>query len=89
MSEIVVKRPSKNELDELHIEGWSSWVCEPSQFDWEYDSNETAYLYEGKVKVKTGSGEVEIGAGDLVFFPKGLKCRWNVLEKVRKVYNFS
>lgn len=89
MLEIKIEKLSDKELEKLDVKNWSSWECEPSQFDWEYVSNETAYLYEGKVKVKTASGEVEIQAGDLVHFPKGLRCVWKVIEKVRKVYKFS
>ena len=89
MSEIKIEKPSKEKLDSLKVNSWSPWECEPSFFDWEYETDETAYVYEGKVKVKTDKEEVEINAGDLVFFPKGLRCSWNVLEKIRKVYRFS
>ncbi|MFH1380112.1 MAG: cupin domain-containing protein [bacterium] len=89
MSAIKIEKPSDKELEKLDVKNWSSWECEPSQFDWEYASNETAYLYEGKVKIKTASDEIEVNAGDLVFFPKGLRCSWTVIEKVRKVYKFS
>ena len=68
---------------------WSVWECEPSAFDWHYDSLEQAYVYQGKVRVKAGQEEVEINAGDFVTFPKGLSCRWEIQEKVRKVYRFS
>ena len=60
-----------------------------TQFDRHYDQLEKAHLYEGKVKVKTPSQEVDIKAGDFVVFPKGLSCSWQVLEKVRKVYKFE
>jgi len=68
---------------------WSVWECPPKTFDWEYSSTENAYVYEGKVKVKSALEEVEIKAGDYVSFPKGLKCTWTVLEKIRKVYSFE
>jgi len=89
MSEIRIKKPSKEELDTLGIDRWSPWSCEPSAFDWEYDAEETAYVFEGKVEVKTPSGTVEINKGDLVTFPKGLKCTWKVIEPIRKVYTFK
>ena len=89
MNEIKITRPSEEELDNLGIDSWSPWECEPSTFDWEYSDRETAYVFEGKVKVKTPSGEVEINKGDLVEFPKGLKCTWTVIEKIRKVYKFG
>ena len=33
--------------------------------------------------------EVEFGKGDLVRFPKGVKCTWDVKEKIRKLYRFG
>lgn len=89
MSEIKIEKPSKEKLKNLGIESWSPWECEPSSFDWEYDADETAYIFEGKVIVKTPAGETEIKKGDLVRFPKGLKCTWIVKEKIRKVYTFD
>lgn len=68
---------------------WSPWECEPKTFDWEYTSTETAYFYEGRARVRTPAEEVEIGPGDLVMFPEGLKCTWTVLQKVRKVYSYE
>ena len=89
MSEIKIERPSPNKLKELGVENWAPWECEPSQFDWQYEAAETAYVLEGKVKVRTASGEeVEINQGDLVHFPEGLKCNWQVVKKVRKLYAF-
>ncbi len=58
-------------------------------FDWEYFDDETCFILEGKVKVETDKGNLEIGKGDLVKFPKGLKCKWNVTEKIKKVYKFG
>lgn len=89
MPEIKIEKPTEEKLKSLNIDSWSPWECEPSTFDWQYDSNETAYVLEGKVKVKTSSGEVEINKGDLVTFPKGLKCTWNIIQKIRKVYTFE
>lgn len=89
MAEVVITRPDEKELASLNIKEWNPWECEPSTFDWEYDSEEWCYLHEGKVKIKTPEGEIEIKKGDLVKFPKGLKCVWNVVEKVKKVYTFK
>ncbi len=89
MSEIKITRPDEEELKRLGIDSWSTWECEPSTFDWEYSDKETAYVFEGKVKVKTPSDEVEINKGDLVEFPEGLKCTWTVIERIRKVYKFG
>ncbi len=89
MSEIKKEKPSKEKLESLKIENWSPWECDPSIFDWEYDTQETAFVLEGKVIVKTPTGEMEINKGDLVTFPKGLKCTWDVKKKIRKKYTFG
>ncbi len=88
-TEIKVEKPTKDELDALGVQSRSTWSCEPSTFDWEYDANETCYILEGQVNVSTDKGAVEFGKGDLVVFPKGLKCKWNVIKRVNKVYKFD
>jgi uncharacterized protein len=90
MNEIRVERPSEAQLGELGVEGWSSWSCGVSTFEWTYDAEETAYVREGHVRVHLPAGEtVEIRAGDLVTFPAGLSCTWEVVEPIRKVYTFE
>ena len=90
MAEIRIEKADEERLKSLGTDTWSPWECDPSSFDWEYDSDERAYGWEGKVKVTPENGEpVEIKKGDLVLFPKGMKCRWEVLEKIRKVYRFE
>ena len=91
-----VKKFVKQQKKELDIPdtpdntgSWSVWECAPSIFDWHYDSVEKAYVYEGKVKVKTEQEEVEIKAGDFVTFPEDLDCTWEIQEKIRKVYKFE
>jgi hypothetical protein len=39
--------------------------------------------------VKCPEGAVEFGAGDYVVFPVGLKCTWEIKEKIKKHYNFG
>jgi uncharacterized cupin superfamily protein len=89
MSKIKVEPATDEKLHALGVEAWSAWECEPSTFDWEYDMDETAYVKEGKVTVETDEGAVDIKAGDIVTFPKGLKCTWIVHETIRKVYSFN
>ncbi|KGN52597.1 uncharacterized protein LOC101218376 [Cucumis sativus] len=87
----VEKNPSESKLTELGVRQWPKWGCGPSKFPWTYSDKETCYLLEGKVKVTpAGSNEsVEIGAGDLVVFPKGMSCTWDVSVAVDKHYKFE
>jgi len=90
MGKVKVERPSEERLKQLGVDRWGEWSSDVKKFDWEYDDNETFYVLEGKVKVRTSEGEeVEFGKGDLVTFPKGVKCTWDVKEKIRKRYSFG
>lgn len=91
MSEIKVEsRPSRSRLDELGVQSWPIWTKEVSTFPWSYDSAETCYLLEGEVVVTPDGGEpVKIGEGDLVTFPSGMSCTWEVRRPVKKHYSFD
>jgi uncharacterized cupin superfamily protein len=90
MSKITKEKPAPEKLQALKIDTWSPWECEPSTFDWSYDANETAYVLEGEVTVTCPDGQkVDLGPGDLVCFPRGLSCTWEVKQKIRKVYRFD
>jgi hypothetical protein len=89
MSEIQVKKPSPEELERLGVNSWGTWGCDVSRFDWHYDATETCYLLEGEVTVETEGGQTQIQAGDLVVFPQGLSCVWDVKAPVRKHFKFD
>ena len=90
MGEIKVEKSTHERLKELGVFSWPIWEKEASTFDWHYDDTEVCYLLKGKVVVKTKEGKkVEFGAGDLVTFPKGLSCIWEIKEPVKKHYNFK
>ncbi len=82
--------PSAETLQHLGVFQWSIWTKEVSEFSWTYDESETCYFLEGDVVVTPASGEpVQVGKGDLVTFPAGLSCTWNVLSPVKKHYRFG
>lgn len=77
-------------LNELGVTDWPIWEKEISEFPWHYDEREVCYLLEGEVEVTPEGGEtVRFGRGDLVTFPAGMSCRWNILSPVRKHYRFG
>ncbi len=89
MAEIVVSRPDQGELDALGVSSWGIWQKEVSTFPWTYDAEEVCYLLEGEVVVTADSGQqVRFGAGDMVVFPAGMSCEWNILSDVKKHYLF-
>ncbi len=90
MSDIKIEKPSEDQLNEMGIRNWPIWEKESSKFDWYYSDQETCYLLEGKVTVTPENAEgVDFGAGDLVVFPKGMKCIWDIKEPVRNHYSFG
>jgi len=91
MSNIKVDhKPDKKKLDDLGVFQWGIWTKEASEFPWTYDMSETCYFLEGEVVVTPDGGEaVKVGKGDLVTFPKGMRCRWKILKDVKKHYMFE
>jgi hypothetical protein len=86
---VLVEKPTSEKLEALGALSWPIWTKEISTFDWFYDEKEICYFLEGEVIVKTPNGEVAFGKGDLVMFPQGLKCVWNIKKAVRKHYKFG
>jgi len=88
MGRIKIETPDEARLAALGVKKWSPWGCDASTFDWQYDAEEVCYILEGRARIKGPTEEVEIKKGDLVTFPKDLKCVWKVIEKISKVYTF-
>ena len=86
---IKIIKLSDKQRDDKNILSWPIWTCGVSEFDWEYDEQESCFLLEGEVEVKTDFETVSFSAGDFVVFPRGLKCQWRVLKPVRKHYTFN
>ena len=89
--EIKVEKPDKAKLEALGVKSWPTWSKEISTFPWSYNSSEVAYILEGEVTVipKNGGQAVSFGTGDLVVFPAGLSCIWDVKKALRKHYKFD
>lgn len=91
MDRILVERdPSPAKLEVIGVYDWPVWTKEVSTFPWRYDTRETCYLLEGEAIVTPEGGEpVEIARGDLVTFPAGMSCTWEIRAPVRKHYDLG
>jgi uncharacterized cupin superfamily protein len=90
MMEIRVEKPDASKMASLGVKRWPIWSKEVSTFPWDYSSQEIAYILEGEVTVTpSGGNPVNFGAGDLVTFPAGLSCIWDVKKALRKHYQFG
>lgn len=84
------QRPDPATLERLGVRNWPIWQKEVSKFPWTYDAAETCYILAGEVLVTPdGGAPVTIQTGDLVTFPAGLSCTWNITVPIRKHYRFG
>lgn len=88
MNKIIVEKPTTEKLASLEVTRWPIWSKEVSQFPWSFTTQEIAYIIEGEVTVTPNDGSVAVSfqSGDLVTFPAGLTCTWNIKKSLRKHY---
>lgn len=64
------------------------YECTPGRFTWDFTSDETVCVVEGRATIAPAGGEpFELSAGDIVFFPTGLKTEWLVTETLRDAFS--
>lgn len=85
---MVEQQPSAERLTQLGVADWQVGSHDISESSCVFEQREIWYLLEGQAVITPDDGgvPVEIGAGDLVVFPAGISCCWEVLEPVRKQY---
>lgn len=90
MDKIIVEKPSAEKLASLGVTRWPTWSKEVSQFPWSFGTQEIAYILEGEVTVTPNNGDaVSFSVGDLVTFPAGMSCTWDVKKALRKHYQLG
>ena len=86
----VEHNPSPIKLDVMQIDSWAIWKKEISSFPWHYDSAETCYILKGEVIISLENGDtIHLSAKDLVTFPAGLSCHWDIRQAITKHYQFN
>jgi uncharacterized cupin superfamily protein len=90
MQILVEHNPSTMKLDIMGVYDWPIWRKEASSFPWSYSQTETCYILRGRFTVTPDGGEPqEFKRGDLITFPAGMSCTWDIHEDVEKHYDFS
>ena len=91
MVEVLIKSPcSASVIIQYGIKNWPIWECEPSHFPWNYNEKEICLIIEGEANIKTAAGESYfIQSGDLVEFPEGLSCEWQIIKSIKKHYRLG
>lgn len=87
---IHIPQIDEQKINELGCRNWPIWTHPEAVFDYTYDENEHCLFLEGEVVVTSQDGQqsVRIVAGDLITFPKGLSCTWDIKQAVKKHYLF-
>ncbi|KAL1209615.1 hypothetical protein V5N11_035892 [Cardamine amara subsp. amara] len=90
----IFRQASDTKLSQLGVSSWPKWEGTPSKFPWKFKKTETMYFLEGKIKVNVDGYDkeeesFEIGKGDVVVFPKDMKCVWEIIEDVKKHYSLE
>ena len=87
---LLERKPAPAKLDVIGVYDWPIWRKEVSEFPWQYDRQETCYVLRGRFVVTPEGGEPqEFRRGDLITFPAGLRCTWQILEDVEKHYDLA
>ena len=91
MKKIVVRKLGHDELHESGVFSWPVWEKEVSKFPWIYSEEEACYIIEGKATVTPACGgeAVTVESGDYVVFPAGMECTWEIIEDIKKHFNFK
>mmetsp|Transcript_7850 Transcript_7850/g.23708 ORF Transcript_7850/g.23708 Transcript_7850/m.23708 type:complete len:124 (+) Transcript_7850:174-545(+) len=86
----VIRQADEDTIKKIGCRSWPTWGCDASKFPWTYSENERCLLLKGDVTVTPDDGgeAVSFKAGDIVTFPEGMSCTWDVKEAVHKHYQF-
>tara|TARA_Y100000813_G_C23977131_1_gene264668 strand:- start:212 stop:487 length:276 start_codon:yes stop_codon:yes gene_type:complete len=72
------------------IKSWPIWECKPKKFQWHYDERELCLVIKGQATIRTKEDDIYfIKAGDLVEFPGGFDCEWEVTKSIKKHYRLG
>ncbi len=88
---VLIKSPcSASIIIQYGIKNWPIWESEPINFSWNYSEKEICLIIEGEAKIKTKAGEIYlIKSGDLVEFPKGISCEWQIIKSFKKHFRLG
>lgn len=66
------------------------WRCEPMTFDYDFPGDEIFHVLQGNLQVQiNGGGKVDLQAGDIVSFDKGVKSTWTIQSSFKKFFVIS
>ena len=89
--EVTIKSPcSASTIIKHGIKDWPIWECEPCNFLWNYNEREICLIIEGEANIQTDKGSSYlIKSGDLVEFPAGFSCEWQIIKGIKKHFRIG
>ncbi len=84
--QITVETIHTSEAEARGILAWPVSSRDVSRYTWHYDATEICYIAEGRARIETEDGNVEVEKGDLITLPAGLQCAWVIQERLVKHY---
>ena len=83
MKVLVTSPCSVSVIIQYGIKSWPIWQREPRKFIWHYEQKEICLIIKGQANITTKDGEIySIKSGDLVQFPAGIYCEWDITESI-------
>ncbi|MCV6639458.1 cupin domain-containing protein [Candidatus Albibeggiatoa sp. nov. NOAA] len=91
MEQVTVEHnPAFAKLEQMAVYEWNIKKQKVSQFDWKYEQKTTYYLLDGEATIDIeNQGTITVTAGDLVIFPAGIVCHWNVTQDIEKHFKYE
>ena len=88
---VIIKSPcSASIIIQYGIKSWPIWESESGNFLFNYNEKEICLIIEGEANIKTDAGESYfIKSGDLVEFPSGLSCKWQITKRIKKHFRLG
>jgi len=66
------------------------WRCEPMTFEYEFPGDEMFQILQGNLLVEiAGEDSINLQAGDIASFDKGIKSTWTVQSSFKKFFVIS
>ena len=84
--EVLVRKATEEEIVEMMT--YPVITREVSEFECNYDNEETCLIVEGEVDILYGSKSITLTPGDFVVFPNGLSCVKRIKKTIKKHSKF-
>ncbi|MGG0188016.1 cupin domain-containing protein [Bacillus rhizoplanae] len=83
------KKLTEEEVQQLGVDTWESWVGEPNKGTWHVEEQEVFYVTDGEVFITVDGETYHITKDWIVSLAKDLVCEWDCPEFLKKNYKMN